>query len=179
MTDRARVREGRPGDLPALRAIQAAALAEPWEELLTVAVDGPPILLVATADGSGAGSEAGSGSGAGSDPSGHENPDAVPGGSGRPVGYALAVTDGDDEAGYLAELAVAPDHQGEGYGSALVDALVDRLRESDADELRVTVREVDGAAREFYRERGFERRERLPDHYERGDGFLLVRELGD
>jgi ribosomal-protein-alanine N-acetyltransferase len=134
-----------------------------------VAVGGPPILLVATAGGSGAGS----------DPQGNESPDPIPGESGTPVGYALAVTDGDDEAGYLAELAVAPDHQGEGHGSALLDALADRLRGSDVSELRVAVREVDGAARAFYRERGFERRERLPDHYEQGDGFLLVRELGD
>jgi ribosomal-protein-alanine N-acetyltransferase len=153
MTD-GRVREGRPGDLPALRAIQTAVLAEPWTELLTVAVDGPPVLLVATP----------------------ESTDAA-GAAGTLVRSGPAVTDGDDDAGYLAELAVAPDHQGEGHGSALLDALVDRFRESGVAELRVTVRAVDEAAREFYRERGFERRERLPDHYERGDGFLLVRSV--
>ncbi|QLH78210.1 GNAT family N-acetyltransferase [Halosimplex rubrum] len=157
MTDGTRVREGRSADLAALRAIQAAVLAEPWEELLTVAADGPPLLLVATP----------------------ASPDAGAGAGPSPVGYALAVTDGDDDAGYLAELAVAPDRQGEGHGSALLDALVARLRESGVGKLRVTVREVDEAARAFYRERGFERRERLPDRYERGDGFLLVRELGE
>jgi ribosomal-protein-alanine N-acetyltransferase len=152
MSDGRRVREGRSTDLPALRAIQAAVLAEPWEELLAVAVDGPPILLVATPRG----------------------PATATSDTATPVGYALAVTDGDDDAGYLAELAVAPDAQGEGHGSALVDALVERLRESGVTELRVTVREVDETARAFYRDRGFERRERLPEHYERGDGFLLV-----
>ena len=42
MTD---VRDGRPGDLPRLRAIQAA-LTEPWPELLETATDGPPPLYV-------------------------------------------------------------------------------------------------------------------------------------
>ncbi|WP_436924870.1 GNAT family N-acetyltransferase [Halosimplex amylolyticum] len=148
------VRDGRPDDLPALRAIQETVLAEPWEQLLTVAVDGPPTLLVAT------GSETG-------------------GDAGTPVGYALAVADGDDDAGYLAELAVAPGAQGAGHGSALVDALVERLRDAGVAELRVTVREVDERAREFYRDRGFERCERLEAHYESGDGVLLVREIDE
>jgi len=163
MTDDPRIREGRRRDLPALRAIQAAVLAEPWEELLTVAAEGPPLLLVATPKGAvAAGDEAG-----------------VGGGAAAPVGYALAVTDGDDDAAYLAELAVAPDRQGEGYGSALLRELVGRLREGGTDELRVTVREVDERARAFYREHGFERRDRLPDRYEAGDGFLLVRAIDD
>lgn len=46
-----RTREGRPEDLPHLRAIQQAALAESWPELLETAVDGPPALYVLT-DGS-------------------------------------------------------------------------------------------------------------------------------
>ena len=151
------VRDGRPDDLPALRAVQERALAEPWTELLTLAADGGgPTLLVAT-DGTG-------------------GVDSV-GDADTPVGYALAVTDEDDAVGYLVELAVAPTHQGEGYGSALVERLVDRFAERRVERLRVTVRAVDERAREFYRDRGFERRERLPDHYESGDGVLLTRDL--
>ncbi|MFC7139287.1 GNAT family N-acetyltransferase [Halosimplex aquaticum] len=165
-----RIREGRPGDLPALRAIQEAVLAEPWQELLTVAVDGPPTLLVATEPAAERGEAATSDSVAANDGT------TTSAGPATPVGYALAVTDGGD-AGYLAELAVAPGSQGAGHGSALVDALVERLREAGVGELRVTVREVDERAREFYGDRGFERRERIADHYETGDGLLLVREL--
>lgn len=170
------VRDGLPGDLPALRAIQTAVLAEPWEQLLTVAVDGPPILLVATEPAGESGGEPTSEEVGGPASEGGRGP--ANGASGTPVGYALAVTDGDDDAGYLAELAVAPGSQGRGHGSALVDALVERLRAAGVGELRVTVREVDERARELYRERGFERRDRLPDHYESGDGVLLVREIG-
>jgi ribosomal protein S18 acetylase RimI-like enzyme len=137
------VREARPDDLPRLRAIQTVVLAEPWAELLAVAVDGPPLCLV------------------------YADPD--------PSGYALAVA--DDEAGYLAELAVAEGHRGEGRGSALLDALVGELRERGVSRLRVTVREVDERARSFYRDRGFAERDRLPDHYEDCDGLLLVRDL--
>jgi ribosomal-protein-alanine N-acetyltransferase len=41
------VRDGRPADLPRLRAIQSA-LAEPWPELLETATEGPPALYVIT-----------------------------------------------------------------------------------------------------------------------------------
>jgi ribosomal-protein-alanine N-acetyltransferase len=156
-----RVRDGRPPDLPALRAIQSATLAEPWTELLSVAADGPPVLLVADP-----GTVSPAGATAGGDSHGP-----------TPVGYALAVTDGDDAVGYLVELAVAPAHQGEGVGSVLLAELVERLRERGTEKLRVTVRAVDERAREFYSERCFERVERLPDHYDSGDGLLLARDL--
>jgi len=139
----ASVRPARPTDLPRLRAIQTVVLAEPWPELLSVAVDGPPLCLV------------------------YADPD--------PTGYALAVA--DDDAGYLAELAVADGHRGRGQGSALLDALVAELRDSGVERLRVTVRAVDERAQSFYREHGFEERERASDHYEDCDGLLLVREL--
>jgi len=42
-----RVREGDPADLPRLREIQGAALAEPWPELLPAALEGPlPVYVV-------------------------------------------------------------------------------------------------------------------------------------
>lgn len=45
------VRQGRPADLPALRGIQTATLAEPWPELLAAAVEGmPPLYVVEDGD---------------------------------------------------------------------------------------------------------------------------------
>ena len=137
------VREARPDDLARLRAIQTVVLAEPWPELLSVGVDGPPLCLV------------------------YADPD--------PTGSALAVA--DDDAGYLAELAVADGHRGEGQGSRLLEALVENLRERGVETLRVTVRAVDERARTFYESRGFEEHERLSDHYEDCDGLLLARVL--
>lgn len=137
------VRPARPADLGRLRAIQTVVLAQPWPELLAVAVDGPPVCLV------------------------YADPE--------PTGYALAVA--DDAEAYLAELAVAEGHRGEGRGSALLASLVDRLRADDVDRLRTTVRCVDERARTFYERHGFETTERLPDHYESGDGWVMERPL--
>jgi len=156
-----RVRHARPDDRPTLRSIQSATLAESWPDLLELGVDGPPTLLVA---------EPGPSLSEGGLPPGDS-------GFGEPVGYALAVTDDEGVVGYLVELAVAPDSQGEGHGSELLTTLVALYREKGVERLRVTVREMDEGARAFYRARGFEQRERLPDHYEHGDGFSLVRDL--
>ena len=48
--DEAACREARPGDRARLRAIQRAALAEPWPDLLELGVDGPPLVLVVETD---------------------------------------------------------------------------------------------------------------------------------
>jgi ribosomal-protein-alanine N-acetyltransferase len=92
-----------------------------------------------------------------------------------PVGYALAMSDGERAVAYLAELAVAPGHRRRGHGSALLSAVLDRL--ADHDELRLTTRAADDRARAFYEAAGFERLRRLPEHYVDGDGLLYGRRL--
>ncbi len=135
------VREGDPADLPRLRDIQERALAEPWPELLSTAVEGPPPLYVVE--------------------------------DGTPVGYTIAVTDGESVA-YVPEFAVDPDRQREGYGSRLLAELRARLAAAGHDELRVTVRASDDGARAFYASVGFERLDRIEGHFENRDGLLLV-----
>jgi len=138
------IREGRPADEPRLRAIQSAALEEPWPELLDVAVEGAPHLLVRDV-------------GAG------------------PVAYALVVP--DRPVAYLAELAVAPPVQGEGHGTALLTALLDRLGTAGFERVRLTARADDERVRSFYDSFDFAVDDHLPDHYEDGDGVALVRPL--
>lgn len=92
-----------------------------------------------------------------------------------PVGYAIVVAAGD--VAYVPEFAVHPDRQGEGYGSQLMSSLVDRLANEGYGRLRLTVRAGDERARNFYADHGFERVDRLPDHFEDGDGLLLARPL--
>lgn len=89
------------------------------------------------------------------------------------LGYALVVGDGSDVA-YIPELAVHPDHQRAGHGSRLVEYLADHRPES---ELRVTVRVVDDGARAFYDRLGFDRRDRVADHFDSCDGVVLGRRL--
>ena len=138
------IREGRPADEPRLQAIQSAALDEPWPDLLDVAVDGAPQLLVR---------DLGQG----------------------PIAYALVVP--DHPVAYLAELAVAPPLQGEGHGTQLLAALLTRLQANGFETVRLTARADDQRVRSFYDSFDFEVVEELPDHYDDGDGVLLVRSL--
>lgn len=139
------IRPARPADEPRLQAIQSAALDDPWPELLAVAIDGPPHVLVAD-EGAG------------------------------PIAYALTVP--DEPVAYVAELAVAPGLQGQGYGSELLGALLDELREVGFEEVRLTARADDDRVRSFYDGFGFAVEADLPDHYDDGGaGVLLVRDL--
>lgn len=94
----------------------------------------------------------------------------------EPMGYAIVIP-GTGDAAYLPELAIAPEHQGEGYGSALLERIAAELQEAEYEELRLTVRADDTTVREFYRDHGFEQLERLPDHFEECDGLLLKQDL--
>lgn len=139
------IRRGTPEDLERLREIQAAALAEPWPDLLTTAAEGPPLLLV-------------------------YEPEVV-------LGYAIVVA--EETRAYVAEFAVAPDRQGEGHGTRLMEALLDRLQAERYEEVRLTVQESDARARSFYERHGFAVEEELADHYDDGAGLLLARTLTD
>ncbi len=93
-----------------------------------------------------------------------------------PIGYTIVVP-GPEDVVYLPEIAIAPDRQREGHGSALLGAVCDELASDGYDELRLTAEASDERAREFYRQNGFEPIERLPDEYESGDGVLFARDL--
>ncbi|MFC6721687.1 GNAT family N-acetyltransferase [Halobacteriaceae archaeon SHR40] len=94
----------------------------------------------------------------------------------QPVGYAIVIH-GPETVAYLSELAVAPDRQGEGYGSKLLEYVCEELAADGYDRLRLSVLASDERARQFYSDCGFEQVERLPDEFERGDGILLAKEL--
>lgn len=137
------VRQARPADHLALRAIQENALEEYSPELLDTAVHGPLNLLVAAGD--------------------------------DPVGYALFLDSGD--VAVLLELAVAPDRQGAGIGSTLLEETCSHLDQTGTSTLRLTARASDDRALRFYNRHGFERVDTLPEYFESGDAVLLSREL--
>jgi len=91
---------------------------------------------------------------------------------GGPVGYLVALP--GPEAVYVPELAVRPDRQREGHGSALLSALFERTA---VGEVRLTVAASNESARGFYECHGFERRARVDGRFESGDGLALVRSL--
>ncbi len=101
---------------------------------------------------------------------------AVPA-DGEVVGFAMAGPSGDDWL--LHSVYVDPSRWGEGHGSALVEAVLDRARAADADKLRVDEVLADNeVGRAFYRER-FERvgSGRTELGGERYDTVAYVREL--
>jgi len=95
---------------------------------------------------------------------------------GHPIGYAIVVD--SDSVAYVPELAVDPGRQDRGHGSELLSSLCRRLAD-DCRQLRLTVRASDEAARRFYDRHGFERLDRLTDHFADGDGLLLGLSLGE
>jgi len=95
--------------------------------------------------------------------------------TGDPIAYALVVPDGT--VAYLAEFAVAPDHQGQGNGSVLMTALLDRLDSDGIDAVRLTARADDEPVQDFYRGHGFAVVDEVPDHYADADGLVFAREL--
>ncbi|MFC7028736.1 GNAT family N-acetyltransferase [Halomicroarcula sp. GCM10025710] len=74
-------------------------------------------------------------------------------------------------------LAVDPSFQGRGYGSTLLGALLERLRDAGFETLRLTARADDERVRSFYGGFGFEKISDLPDHYDDGAGVLLALDL--
>jgi ribosomal protein S18 acetylase RimI-like enzyme len=79
--------------------------------------------------------------------------------AGRPVGVAVCVEGFSTFAGApsinLHDLAVAPERQGRGIGSALLDALADRARERGARKVTLEVHEANEGGQRLYARHGF------------------------
>lgn len=72
---------------------------------------------------------------------------------GRVEGYAAAWTVIDQSE--LGNVAVSPAARGRGLGGALVDAVVERIKDRGSRECFLEVRETNVSAQSVYRERGF------------------------
>ncbi|MDS0294219.1 GNAT family N-acetyltransferase [Halogeometricum luteum] len=89
----------------------------------------------------------------------------------RPVGYLLAVEDGND-ACHVAELVVAPDRRREGRARDLLTAAVEARPAGSV--VTVTVAAGNDAARSLYESVGFEEAGRRPDFFESGDAVAYA-----
>jgi ribosomal-protein-alanine N-acetyltransferase len=141
-----RVRDARETDRSRIEHIQQSALDDPWEDLLAVAFQGPPLALVVTEDG-----------------------------ADRPIGYAITLV--DDPDAYVAEFAIEAGHRRNGHGTALMRAILDRLRQHGFETVRLTTPVDDDRARSFYESLGFEVVDRLPEHYDDRPGLALAYRL--
>lgn len=73
--------------------------------------------------------------------------------AGSVVGYAITVAVAEESE--LLNIAVDPDHRGQGLGALLLDAAMDLCRRSDATEMWLEVRASNAGARRLYSSRGF------------------------
>ncbi len=98
-------------------------------------------------------------------------------GAGGPVvGYVVAIFAGGE--GEIANLAVAPDFQGRGIGSDLVEAVLREAGLLGVEGLYLEVRESNAAARRLYGDRGFEQVGRRRGYYRRpAEDALVLRRL--
>lgn len=92
---------------------------------------------------------------------------------GRPAGFALVNRRGVVGSPYLATLAVAPEHRGQGIGSRLVRHVEDVYR-GEAVHLFICVSSFNTRARELYRRLGYAQVGELPDYFISGASELLL-----
>jgi ribosomal-protein-alanine N-acetyltransferase len=90
------------------------------------------------------------------------------------TGYIIAVKMGAKTL--IMSLAVHPRCRRKGYGTALLEAVTDRLHSSV---IEIQVRPSNIAALQFYSKLGFERKAVLPHYYANGeDAFIMIKRTG-
>ncbi|MFB6267074.1 MAG: ribosomal protein S18-alanine N-acetyltransferase [Halodesulfurarchaeum sp.] len=92
------------------------------------------------------------------------------------AGYVVAdtVREGSERVGHVKDLAVKPERQGAGRGSALLERALALLRSAEVGEVRLEVRPSNEAARALYRRYGFERSGRRRNYYPDGEDALIL-----
>jgi ribosomal-protein-alanine N-acetyltransferase len=95
------------------------------------------------------------------------------------IGYAVAdsVANHGAPLGHLKDLAVDPEHRGEGIGRLLLSQTLTRLFIEGVSRVKLEVRRGNRPARSLYEEFGFELHHVSPNYYDDGeDALVMVRE---
>ncbi|MEP6621788.1 MAG: ribosomal protein S18-alanine N-acetyltransferase [bacterium] len=95
------------------------------------------------------------------------------------VGYVIALELGTEAE--IADIAVAPEARGCGVGGALLDKMVEKLREGGVETLFLEVRESNSSARALYASRAFRKVGQRKGYYQSPveDALVLRRDLMD
>jgi len=97
---------------------------------------------------------------------------------GTVVGYVVADTmpNHGTSMGHVKDLAVAPDHRGEGIGRLLLSKALGTLFVNGAGRVKLEVRANNDRAQALYRDFGFETHHVVPGYYDDGeDAHIMVR----
>ncbi|ELY68679.1 ribosomal protein S18-alanine N-acetyltransferase [Natrinema versiforme] len=100
---------------------------------------------------------------------------------GEVAGYIVAdVTQQVGRAlGHVKDIAVHPDHRGNGVGSTLLSRSLGVLAARGAQTVKLEVRRSNDGAKRLYQEFGFDPLRRVPQYYGDGeDAIVMIRKLG-
>ena len=75
--------------------------------------------------------------------------------AGRPVGYITSRYDRDTRVGWIPNLAVLPEFQGQGVGKKLMQACLDRMRTRGMRYAKIETMDTNQRGERFYRQVGF------------------------
>jgi ribosomal protein S18 acetylase RimI-like enzyme len=96
------------------------------------------------------------------------------------LGYVLAAYAARADEAWLLGLGVHPDARNYGWGRALMDRCLARLRSDGADSVRLTVKPGNTAAIKLYESTGFKKTCYIPHYYGDGEGrYEMVASLTD
>jgi ribosomal-protein-alanine N-acetyltransferase len=92
------------------------------------------------------------------------------------VGYVVAdtVPNHGRPLGHVKDIAVHPDHRGEGIGATLLERALEVLRSADASRVKLEVRAGNDAAIHLYRRFGFTHHHTIPRYYDDGEDALVM-----
>jgi ribosomal-protein-alanine N-acetyltransferase len=76
--------------------------------------------------------------------------------------------------GHIKDIAVHPDHRGEGVGAKLLERALRVLRLGGAESVKLEVRASNGPAQSMYRSFGFEYLRTVPRYYDDGENALIM-----
>ncbi|APW97354.1 ribosomal-protein-alanine N-acetyltransferase RimI [Halobiforma lacisalsi AJ5] len=142
------IRPAERADLLAVVRIENASFSQPWPYDAFDRFLGEPGFLVAVDDG-------------------------------RIAGYVVADVSSNvgRRIGHIKDIAVHPDHRGNGIGSALLSRALAVMAAHGADSVKLEVRRSNDKAKRLYREFGFEPLRRMPDYYDDEDAIVMIRKL--
>lgn len=97
-------------------------------------------------------------------------------GEDRVVGYVVAdtVPNHGSPLGHIKDIAVDPDHRGEGVGATLLQRALDVLEDEDSESVKLEVRATNDRAISLYRQFGFHHRRTIPNYYGNGEDALVM-----
>lgn len=148
--DATTIRQAVRADVPAIVRIERAAFSHPWAADAFEQFLGEPGFLVAE----------------------RERIDGPP----TVVGYVVStgVRVNGRPMGHVKDIAVAPDCQGDGIGSTLLERAMSLLANRGFDLVRLEVRESNERAIELYDRFGFEHAKTHPGYYPDGEDALIL-----